>query len=639
MLERLQSAYKTVRADLLAARERAGHWTGELSGSALSTATALSALAVYQMRAEPAGVLHEDDAARIRGLTLKGMHWLAEQQNADGGWGDTDQSKSNIATTMLVRAAFQLNGVPNWPPNLLEQADNYIQRNGGIEALRRRYGKDKTFAVPILANYALAGLVSWRSVAPLPFELACLPQSTYRSLRLPVVSYAIPALVAIGIARFHHAPPWNPIMLAVRKAAQRSALHVLQRMQPESGGFLEAVPLTSFVVMSLASAGHVRRRSVQRGVQFLIEAVRPDGTWPIDTNLATWVTTLGVNALAAGGEDLSKLRCADWILNCQHQRPHPYTGAEPGGWAWTDLSGGVPDADDTAGALLAMSAIARQQAAADRTIRAEVVRAAESGVDWLLDLQNEDGGWPTFCRGWGKLPFDRSGADLTAHALRAVHAWYVNFDQLRDYPALDRELRAMKVLQAIQRGLNFLNRQQRSDGSWVPLWFGNQYQKDEENPIYGTARVLQAYRDLGRTGSTAARRGFQWLLSAQDLGGGWGGNGSRVQTGEPHRPSSIEETSLAIEALLADPRLKTDERLQHMLDKGLAWLTEAVEQQQHLLPSPIGLYFARLWYYEKLYPLIFATSTLGHAVQVFSAAEGISPTVDYPLNMAPASNA
>ena len=68
------------------------------------------------------------------------------------------------------------------------------------EAVRRRYGKDRTFSVPILMTSALAGLVSWREVPPLPFELACFPQSLFRFLRLPVVSYALPALIAIGQA-------------------------------------------------------------------------------------------------------------------------------------------------------------------------------------------------------------------------------------------------------------------------------------------------------------------------------------------------------------------------------------------------------------------------------------------------------
>ena len=61
----------------------------------------------------------------------------------------------------------------------------------------------KTFA-------AIAGLVSWDEVTPLPLEAAVFPQSTYRLLRMPVVSYAIPALVAIGLARFRNARPWNP---------------------------------------------------------------------------------------------------------------------------------------------------------------------------------------------------------------------------------------------------------------------------------------------------------------------------------------------------------------------------------------------------------------------------------------------
>jgi squalene-hopene/tetraprenyl-beta-curcumene cyclase len=28
-------------------------------------------------------------------------------------------------------------------------------------------------------------------------------------------------------------------------------------------------------------------------------------------------------------------------------------------------------------------------------------------------------------------------------------------------------------------------------------------------------------------------------------------------------------------------------------------------------PSPIGFYFAKLWYFERMYPLVFAVSALG----------------------------
>ncbi|MCR9119414.1 MAG: hypothetical protein NXI22_20980, partial [bacterium] len=62
----------------------------------------------------------------------------------------------------------------------LESAERYIEQRGGIPGLKERYGIDRTFSVPILTNCALAGLVDWREVSPLPFELAAAPQSLYR---------------------------------------------------------------------------------------------------------------------------------------------------------------------------------------------------------------------------------------------------------------------------------------------------------------------------------------------------------------------------------------------------------------------------------------------------------------------------
>ena len=188
-------------------------------------------------------------------------------------------------------------------------------------------------------------------------------------------------------------------------------------MQPGSGGYLEAVPLTSFVAMSLAATGRVSHPVTRAARTFLRDSVRDDGSWPIDTNLATWTTSLAVNALACDPTVTAEVANLQWLLHCQHRRRHPFTGADPGGWGWTDLSGAVPDADDTPSALLAC---ARWPGSAHwpPEVQAEVRSAAAAGVHWLLDLQNRDGGWPTFCRGWGKLPFDRSGADLTAHAIR-----------------------------------------------------------------------------------------------------------------------------------------------------------------------------------------------------------------------------
>ena len=528
--ELVDAAYDRIKTSLLGSRHASGHWEGELSCSALSSATAISALSFYL----DAGAGQTDRQSEIRRQIDEGFRWLCVQQNDDGGFGDTPLNYSNIATTMLVIAATHASGRAEANQEMLAAADRYVDSQGSIEGLRRRYGKDKTFAVPILANCAMAGIVPWREVSAFPFEAACVPQRFYHLMQLPVVSYAIPALVAIGQAKFHFDPPWDPVRKTIRRLAVGRSLRVLKKMQPSSGGFLEAVPLTSFVSMGLIKTGKANHPVVEQGIQFLIDSFcveesnddGPQGSWPIDTNLATWSTTLSVNALANDADGLKASvqedqqrwsSCVDWILSCQNQTVHPFTGSPPGGWGWTDLPGAVPDADDTPGAMLALKkwTLAAEQFEGQRN---QILSAAKNGIDWLLKLQNRDQGWPTFCRGWGKFPFDRSGADITAHVIRGLLAWREDCDQF-DQASFTRQ----QIDKSIQKGFVFLRRQQRDDGSWLPLWFGNQDQPNEENPFYGTAKVLAAYRDANRFDTKEARFGLDWLAKSQSDCGGWGG--------------------------------------------------------------------------------------------------------------------
>ena len=644
--ERLASCYRQVRSTLLAERNANGHWEGELSTSALATATAVMALEMVRCQIveqqqrlaqgqRPAG---EDLAGLIEG----GVRWLAAHQNDDGGWGDTTLSVSNISTTMLCHAVFHATQNASRFPDLVAAAASYIERAGGVPALRARYGKDNTFSIPILTHCALAGLIDWSEVAQLPFELACVPANFYKWARLPVVSYALPALIAIGQVRHHFVKPKNPLLQLVhlvRGLAKKRSLAILEKIQPTSGGFLEAAPLTSFVTMSLAGMGLADHPVARRGIEFLIRSVRPDGSWPIDTNLATWVTTLSINALGPDlpPEDGAALR--DWLLGQQYREVHPYTNADPGGWAWTDLSGGVPDADDTPGAILALLNLASQNEAIHTNPKRErgsqdtsslalrvsmpgdqgqatdyVNDAIEQAVGWVLDLQNSDGGWPTFCRGWGALPFDRSAADLTAHAIRALNTWLRVARGIGYQPNVRLRLQnspkdTFRAHLAIDRGFKYLWRQQRPDGSWLPLWFGNQHAPDDENPVYGTARVLSAYRDCGLTHTAEFAGGIRWLRAAQNADGGWGG-GADVG-------SSQEETALAVEVLVS---VETDSaQPSAAVVRGLTWLLDRIHNGKLMEPSPIGFYFAKLWYFEKLYPLIFTLAALRRGMELFCA--------------------
>ena len=601
--EQLTSALETAKDLLLAeCQNEPGelpHWEGKLSTSALSTATAVMALQQVCNAGRTAAdySLEADFAALIRG----GLSWLAGHQNDDGGWGDTVKSLSNISTTMLAHAVFNATGTSDDFSSHVEKAKQYIDEKGGVPAVVARYGKDKTFSVPILTHCALAGLVNWEEVTSLPFELACLPAKFYSTIQLPVVSYALPALIAIGQVKHHHRPSWNPMVRFIRNRAVKKSLQVLDRIQPPNGGFLEAAPLTSFVTMSLAGKGLADHVVVKRAVSFLCESVRLDGSWPIDTNLATWTTTLSINALKDHVPDALRPGLSKWLLDQHYKEVHPFTNAAPGGWAWTDLPGGVPDADDTPGAMLAVMQLRGKQA----TSSGDVALAVESGTEWLINLQNRDGGFPTFCRGWGTLPFDRSSPDITAHCLRAIHKLTIVYEEMSQ--------RRARGFQSINSGLKFLKKKQRPNGSWVPLWFGNQFAENDENPVYGTSRVLMAYRDLGMLDAPEAQKAAAWLASVQHTDpapdsspgshyGGWGGNAEI----EP----SVEETALAVEVLL-----EFNSYRKNAFD-GISWLIDKVVDGSVSVPTPIGFYFARLWYFEGLYPLIFTVSALRRAVEI-----------------------
>ena len=630
------------RQRLLAERTAEGHWVGELATSALATATATAALSLVDADA------HRD---AIRG----GLDWLAAHANADGGWGDTVVSRSNVNTTALCWGAFARapEARPEWDA-AVAAAERWLTDRAGslqprrfVEAILAFYGRDRTFSVPILTLLSLCGRLgptrqAMRMLPQLPFELAALPHGLWRFLRLPVVSYALPALVAIGQARHHFAPHWCPFKRGIRDAVRGRTLAVVQEMQASSGGFLEAVPITSFITACLASIGRREHAVVRRATAFLLGLRRADGGWPIDTCLSSWATTLAVNALyeglpITGGDNrgecaaemprprragasmrdeaspdtrhptldtrhptldtrhptLDTRHIVEWLLGQQYDYEHPFTHTPPGAWSWMDADGAVPDADDTPGALIALHNLAPDDPA--------VRRAAAAGVRWLLDLQNRDGGMPTFCRGWGRLPFDRSAADITAHALRAWCRWRA---------AMPDELRA-RLERAIPLAADYLARAQRADGVWVPLWFGNEWNVGDENPTYGTSRVVTALAETGLA-CAAMGRGVEWLLRAQRAEGGWGGG--------PRGPASIEETALAVDALCGAAACgrggggETD--LADAIRRGLAWLVDRTEEATRFEPTPIGFYFAKLWYFERLYPLVWSAGAMERAAAV-----------------------
>jgi squalene-hopene/tetraprenyl-beta-curcumene cyclase len=335
----------------------------------------------------------------------------------------------------------------------------------------------------------------------------------------------------------------------------------------------------------------------------LLKTQRVDGSWPVEVHLSIWNTTRAIEALKFSSENSwDTEKTVEWLLAQQTQVECVYSGAKPGGWGWNHCSGSVPDADDTAGVLLALKQLSYTALSP--------VKAVERGLEWLLRLQNRNGGWPTFCRGWEKLPFDRSAPDLTAHVLRAFSAWK-NDAELKD------DLRKTLELASIA-GWYYLATQQRIDGSFAPLWFGCEHAPDQLNAAYGTCQVLLACAEekmgknipmcatgglpssdsTGQIFTQLTERAIGFLEKLQNPDGSFGGS--------PGAAGTVEETGLCLRALCAQGW-----NFSHPRARAAAqWLIDRQRADGSWDAAPIGFYFAVLWYHEELYPLCYGLGGL-----------------------------
>ncbi|MBE6204276.1 MAG: squalene--hopene cyclase [Rikenellaceae bacterium] len=557
-VEKIDAIISDLTERLKAQRKKGQMWRGELSSSAISTSVAAFAL-------------HKIDAERYRQRIDQAVEWLLSTMAEDGSWGDSPESPSNMTATLLSYTSLYAQG------RAPEQTKRYLERRfGGIDdehivrGVLEYYGKDLTFSVPILVMCALAGILKkWDRIPQFPFELTILPQRFFRFLQLPVVSYAIPALIAVGIVRFRRGR--QGIFSPVREAFVPKCMRVLTSLQPENGGFLEAAPLTAFVSMCLCEADMREHTVVRKAAEFLYDTQREDGAWPIDTDLASWVTALAVKALGEDTEERELL--TEKIRSNAFKEKHYFTGAQAGGWGWSDRPGAAPDGDDTSGALVALHTLSR----------GKYCDEVGAGVEWLMALQNNDGGMPTFCKGWGKLPFDRSSADISAHALLAMELW---MDHLPE--KIQR-----RAKRSIERMIGWMSREQAEDGSWTPLWFGDQGADDERSPVYGTATAVE-YLSQSKNEAVGPliERGAKFLTGAQNDDGGWGG-ARGVE-------SKVTLTARALSALAS---IESADR--EVVERGFDYIYRAWQRGDMYRAEPIGLYFARLWYSEPMYNMTF----------------------------------
>jgi squalene-hopene/tetraprenyl-beta-curcumene cyclase len=307
-------------------------------------------------------------------------------------------------------------------------------------------------------------------------------------------------------------------------------------------------------------------------------------------------------------------KCLSWLLENQRQVVNPLTESRPGGWAWSDAAGALPNTISTAGVLFALARWPQGDSDFPHDRFGSAVRL---GLDWLLELQYEDGGWPTFYANDSDSRLEDSGPDVTAHALSALAAWH-GVGAAADVSG--------RIGDAIERGWRYLEAQQRADGQFVPIWFGNEHQPGSDSPVLGTAQVLAACAALNRLDTETARRAARWLILAQHSTGGWGPpraprdysaadkEGFRAWRANETKEKlcSVEETAASVGALL--PLVESSQPASIAVSAGFMWLAAAVEQDAHRRPAVIGFYPPKLWYHERLYPVAYAVGAFTRVI-------------------------
>lgn len=303
------------------------------------------------------------------------------------------------------------------------------------------------------------------------------------------------------------------LFVAKRRGLQPGTLPestFLRETQGESGGWEQQLLLTLAVLLSI---GRDMPDVFERGLRFLARHEREDGGLPFCDNLNRWTSALAGLALceAAPVTRPALGSVGHYLVSRQDSR---------GGWVFTEevLQTDVDTSTQCAQFLLQLDA---------RRYQDSIARAQR----YLLGMQREDGGYPTYVRE------DSSEVTMTANAVLV---------QARGLPH-DFSLR-----KPLERGLRFLVSRQHPDGSFERSW-----SLCETYSLFRVMWALEACEEAGLGQGLEATRAsaLRYLYAHQREDGSWG------QT--PGEPGDVLSTAYALAALAI---LRSPERMSPAVD-------------------------------------------------------------------------
>ncbi len=507
-----------------------GYWVGELQGDSILESEYILMKWILEQ---------EDD----RDLP-KIANFLRGLQNPEGGWSLFPGGPSDLSGTVKAYFALKLMGDDPGSPHM-GRAREIVLSLGGAE-------KCNSFTK---FYFAALGQISYDACPSIPPEIVFLPKWFYfnmyhvsawtRTMILPLsfvttlrYTRKLPAEMGMDELYIDRAAAnrvgtpgrgiprnWNdlflrldellkaydqsPIGLLRRGAMNAAEKWLLERME-NSEGLGAIFPPMVYILIVLRALGYpdddptvVKAHKDLR--DFYIEEGETIRLQPCVSPV--WDTGLAMHALAeaeispesaeaqSGVSWLLNKECrvaADWQMNCDP--------VEPSGWFFEFHNPNYPDVDDTAIVLASLSRLGGERAKP----------AIERGVKWLLNMQNEDGGWAAFDRTRSrpileKIPFadhnamqDPSCPDIVGRAMEGLGHCGIR----TDHPA-------------IPRAIAFLKKHQDPSGAWWGRW--------GVNYVYGSWQVLTGLRSVGEDMTQPyVRRAADWLLSVQKADGSFG---------------------------------------------------------------------------------------------------------------------
>ncbi|MDT8860987.1 hypothetical protein N0O92_12160 [Alkalihalobacillus sp. MEB130] len=308
-----------------------------------------------------------------------------------------------------------------------------------------------------------------------------------------------------------------------------------------------------------------------------------------------WDTALLTHALLNAGvsetDDMIK-HSSQYLLLRQHLHYGDWafnnSNTIPGGWGFSDINTFIPDVDDTTASLRAL----KQTVSGNPQYRNSWIR----GLDWVLSMQNNDGGWAAFEKNTDKkllryFPFDAAGRSVIDPSTTDLTG--------RTLEYLGNEANLLLPHPQLEKASQWLQRNQEDDGSWYGRW-GICY-------IYGTWAAITGMKAIGMDSNHfSIKKGIDWLLSIQNKDGGWGESCySDIRNKYvPLHASTPSQTAWALDALIA-----TYDKPTEAIHNGIAYLLENNYQNNWTINYPTGAglpggFYIHYHSYKYIWPLL-----------------------------------